>query len=217
MIGIVTVKVQGHRKMYNSSWVNKMANMVDRNLNIPHKHICLTDNPNGLDDRIVPILLEKNKIWEKKGWWTKLKCFDPEIQDNLCDRNLFLDLDSLVVNDLFPIINLPGDFLLAESTAPNFNPKGTINKYSSSIMVWNRGVNTHIWTDFTFDVTKRLRGDQDWMGEIIEVDTIPKKYYQRLGGCIKKGKRKDTIIIFCVKPKNDIAAKEIDWVREVWK
>lgn len=219
MIGIVSVKVNGpKRNPYTSEWVNKLANMVDKNMSLPHEHICLTDYPKGIDKRIKIIPIKMKNWYNNRGWWAKTECFNPKIQELLCERNLLLDLDSLITGNLDEMVNLEGDFLCAESTAPNFKPKGVITKYGSSIVIWDRGSRPQIYTELTKDIPYRLRGDQDWMAEILgEEKIIPKKYYQRLGGCKKDGPDKKTKVVFCVKPKNDVAAREFKWVEEIWK
>ena len=56
-----------HGNKYSSQYVNVLYSMVKRNLTIPFKFVCLTDDPRGLDKDIQCLELPK----ELSGWWCK--------------------------------------------------------------------------------------------------------------------------------------------------
>jgi len=64
-----------HGTKYSSEYVNKLYSMVSRNLTIPFKFVCLTENSSGLDKNIehIPLYLDPRLT----GWWYKPYFFNP--------------------------------------------------------------------------------------------------------------------------------------------
>src|SRR6056300_1445747 len=80
---------------YSSEYVNKLYNMVQRNLSLPHEFVCFTENKHGLNKNITVLPLPKLRA---QGWWFKPMFLGSElgIQGTL----LFLDLDVIIFNNI---------------------------------------------------------------------------------------------------------------------
>lgn len=216
----LSVKVNGKNKkgLYTSEWVNKLFSMIKRNCTCKNiGFCCLTDNPKGLRKDIQAIPIEHNPALH--GWWAKIKLFNPDLPFRNGQRLIYSDLDNLIVSNIDEIVQFPAKFALTSITAPNFKPKGVITCYNSSFMAWNHGEKSEIYTEFNNSVPTKLRSDQDWMAYILGKNetVMPSNWFQRLGLCSEKGPEQTTKVVFCIKPKNHIAAKEIEWVRKIWQ
>ena len=73
---------------YSSEYVNKIAYDIASDFPEANRQMyCITDDPEGLEDFIEPILIPKYNDLEK--WWNKMYLFSP-----LVDQVLFFDLIS---------------------------------------------------------------------------------------------------------------------------
>ena len=98
---------------YDASYVNKLYNMVSRNLAREFRFICLTDDNSGFLSSIESFDIPKLNLPEgipERGW-TKLVTFSKHISD-IKGQCLFLDLDVIIVNGIDELFDLPGDFFI---------------------------------------------------------------------------------------------------------
>ncbi|WP_022705969.1 hypothetical protein [Paracoccus zeaxanthinifaciens] len=97
--------------LYGAEDVNRLARQVRRHLSRPHRFICFTDDAGGLDAGIEAMDLPELGLPEGHGdtRWRKLAVFRPDLA-GLSGTALFLDIDLVVVDDLDPFFDLPGDF-----------------------------------------------------------------------------------------------------------
>lgn len=97
--------------LYGAEDVNRLARQVRRHLSRPHRFICFTDDARGLDAGIEAMDLPELGLPEGHGdtRWRKLAIFRPDLA-GLSGTALFLDIDLVVVDDLEPFFDLPGDF-----------------------------------------------------------------------------------------------------------
>ncbi len=101
-------------RRYEARYVNVLARAAADHLSRPHRFVCLTDNPAGLDAGAVEALpipdmnLPSDKIAE--GGWPKLAVFKPQLHD-LAGLCLFLDLDVVIRGELDPFFEAgsPGE------------------------------------------------------------------------------------------------------------
>ncbi len=100
--------------LYGPHYVVRLRNMVRRHLSRPHRFVCFTDDPSGLDGDIEtaplpPITLAPPHAMKP---WRKIGLFNRELAD-LAGTTLFLDLDLLVVAALDPFFDYrPGEFCI---------------------------------------------------------------------------------------------------------
>ena len=87
---------------YSKDYVNILYRAVCRNLSLPFRFICLTDDEAGLDKGIEPMPLPDMGLSPQHlahGGWQKLCLFAPQLYD-IEGRTLFLDIDIIIVGAL---------------------------------------------------------------------------------------------------------------------
>lgn len=106
-------------KKYGPEYVNKLHNMVGRNLKRPFRFVCLTDDAAGIDPQIevkpIPAIgfdeFDQRKPWTFAHGWLKLTSFASPLYD-LQGRTLFLDLDIVILDSLDPFFEQEGEFIV---------------------------------------------------------------------------------------------------------
>ena len=61
---------------YGPEYVERLRNMVSRNLTVPYEFACLTDDPRSIKG--VKIIHENNHGYSK-AWWHKVHMFNPSL------------------------------------------------------------------------------------------------------------------------------------------
>lgn len=216
---VACVLVRGHVG-FTPDYVLKLRNMVSRALPA-HRFVCLTDQPESLPD------VETITIGTPRGyfaWWAKVELWNPRHEALQSGRIMYLDLDTLVVDSLLAIAEFSPGLSLVPDDAPNFKGKGelkTVKRFNSSVMSWPGGAYSEIFTQWTPDVTRRLWGDQDWIGEQFPyASTMPLAWFPRLSQITAKGqieaRMKFARVVLCKKPKNAEAARQWPWFAKAW-
>lgn len=125
------------RQPYRVEHVEKLGRGVARWLDRPHVFVCLTDLVAAVEAAgIEAIPLREG--WP--GWWSKLSLFRPGL---LTGPTLYLDLDSLVVGPLAPLVReAPGLTMVADFGRPEM--------MNSSAMAWC-GDMSALWRAFRRD------------------------------------------------------------------
>jgi len=59
---------------YGQEYVNRLAAMFRRNLTIPHRFVCTTDDPKGIDKRVEIYPPALSDAW---GWWNLEEAYRP--------------------------------------------------------------------------------------------------------------------------------------------
>ncbi len=213
MTTVVCVWVKGHVP-FTPEYVTRLQSMVERWIDRPHRFVCLTDQPHlvrGVETIRVPTPAPL------KGWWSKIELYNPT--HGLLGRVLYLDLDTLIVGPLGPILDFPAAFALvpdAGSFVPH-NGRVCVKRFNSSVMVWNAGCNRRLFDEWTPAVAKRLWGDQDFIGEQMpDAETFPAAWCPRLSEVSTPPFAEDVKVILSKVPKNHIAAKTLPWFRPLW-
>ena len=99
---------------YGPDYVNKLQNMVTKNLKKKFRFICFTDNNKGLKSNIEVFPLPQINMPHNKPerGWRKLSILQKDLYD-VTGTCLFLDLDIVIVDNIDPIFDLEGDFFIA--------------------------------------------------------------------------------------------------------
>lgn len=222
MINVVTVKVRpperlvprvrNHGYRYTSDWVNRLKNMVARNLPLEHVFACVTDDPEGLDADIVPI-----EAPGLPGWWNKIAAFDPK--SILADRIMVLDLDILIVGDLTPMVDYDAPFVTVRQWKAIRSPK-TVPLYQGSVYVFDKGACRDVWERFDPTVISRFRSDGDWLAHLHPNEaTFPDGWVVGIRDHMD-GPPAQAKVMLCMEVfggKNDLAARNLDWVERIWR
>jgi hypothetical protein len=95
--------------LYGPHHVNRLARGVARQVARPHRFVCLTDDPNGLEVEALPIP-DLNGAIGADTRWRKLALWRSDLPEILGSRApaLFLDLDLVVVGGLDAFFEHPG-------------------------------------------------------------------------------------------------------------
>lgn len=218
---VACVWVRGHVP-FTDEYVVRLEAMVRRFIDREFSFVCLTDKPS-----MVPAGIETIRVpspGELKGWWSKIHLFSPS--NGLRGRVLYLDLDTLVVAPLAPIIDYPAKFALIPHSGRFEGTPGraVVKIFNSSVMVWDAGeaatsVNpSDVFRRWTPDVANRLHGDQDWIGELARsyARPMPLDWFPRLSEIQGPPFPDDAKVILSKKPKNLEAAKRWPWFAEAW-
>lgn len=98
---------------YGPEYVNRLYKMVERNMTIPHRFVCFTDNPEGLDAGIEHFPCPEIPLPEshKNLPWRKIGLFSPKLGD-LEGQALFLDLDIVIVDNIDCLFAHEGEFCI---------------------------------------------------------------------------------------------------------
>jgi hypothetical protein len=135
---------------FEFGYVVKMRNMVARHMHRPYTMFCLTDQPERCDG---VTFLDVEEIG-LKGWWAKVILFAPEWRG--LHKVVYCDLDSVIINDITPLADAPGEFSIMESPVRRAGIDYPC-KYNSSVMVIGGGQCSFVWSHFD--------ARRDWMME----------------------------------------------------
>jgi len=144
---------------YGVEYVERLRNMVARNLTLPYEFACLTDDQRPIEG--VRTIYQSNAGY-LRGWWHKVHMFDSTL--GLGSKVLYFDLDVVIHRNIDKLLttNL-GSFIGIH----DFNRKFYANwsYMNSSVMLWNHGEQSFIWDSFKANPkeAQRLQGDQDWI------------------------------------------------------
>ena len=97
---------------FGPEYVNRLYKMVEKNLTIPHRFVCFTDKPEGIDAGVeIRPLPELNDDGLPEKAWEKLGLFTDKLAD-LEGQALFLDLDIVIMRNIDALFTIPGEFLI---------------------------------------------------------------------------------------------------------
>lgn len=215
---VACLLVRGHVE-YAPEYVVRLRSMCKRSLP-DHKFVCLTDQRAYLPSDMHVIDVKKLSGF---AWWTKLELFNPDHEYLQHGRVMYLDLDVLVTGDLNDVAFYRGGACMIPH-AGDFNGKGekkVVKRYNSSVMSWEGGTLNSLYLNWRPDVTKRLWGDQDWIGEQMPNATLmPIEWFPRLSQITDRNVE-DVInrakVVLCKKPKNIEAARMWPWFNRAWR
>lgn len=155
---------------FTSRHVNVLARMVKRNYLKPHRFVCITDEPHGLDPSIevLPLWEDHSGMRNPHGpdypsCYRRLKLFSPEMRDVLGERFVCLDLDTVITADLSPLWDRTEDFVILKGTNPS-------TYYNGGMVLMTAGARADVWDHFdpklspALALSKRQFGsDQGWI------------------------------------------------------
>ena len=223
-------------RQYDGVWVQRLKRLVEQNLNIPHRFVCLTNLSEIEGVETIPFIHDWTAMLNKvqsdpskwNGCWSKIELFRPDLPG---DRFLYLDLDSLPVDNLDDLVNHPGSLIginprVVSRASTWINPKRK-KAFCSGAMVWNKGYADIIYNNFTRSVMERLIGDQDWIAEIITSEGIEYEFFPSDWICLLRNAKNSIPLntrVICCSPngwRQDLVVaykgKKYKWVERLWK
>jgi hypothetical protein len=207
MTTVTCVFVQGEYA-YTREYVIRLHAMVSRWMDRSFRFVCLTDQPWLFVPPIETIAVQKLPGFAP---WTKLELFNPIRR--WTGRVLYLDLDSLIVAPLAPILDVAAGFAITADPRPHSRPtdgfgRKIVRRFNSSVMVWDGGTMTTLYTDWTREIGARLSGDQDWIGEYLPTaTTMPRAWFPRISE-VKPPWPSEAKVVLCKQPKNHDAVRQ---------
>jgi hypothetical protein len=139
---------KGYRSQFTAQTVNILKSMVARHYPDPHRFICCTDDPDGLDSDIEVVPLWNDHADLAHPWssshpscYRRLKAFAPEMRDTFGPRFVSIDLDCVILDDLRPLWNRPEDFVGLAGTQPP-------TTFNGSMFLMNAGARAQVWEQF---------------------------------------------------------------------
>lgn len=203
---------------YTVEYVANLRAMVAKHLARPHRFVCLTDRPELMPRGVeaIPVPRLPKGVF---GWWAKMNLFSEALA--LGDRVLYLDLDSLVVSALDPIVDFPAPFALIPD-AGTFTPKtkhAVVKRFNSSVMVFDPPAVAALYRSFNLRAdSKRYWGDQDAIGERHpNAAAMPSEWFPRLSWLKEHAPPSTAKVVLAKVPKNHIAADLYPWVADAWR
>lgn len=161
---------------YGREYVERLRNMIRRNITIPYELVCLTDDQHPIQD--VRTIYQTNANYQR-GWWHKVHMFDPNL--SISGQILYFDLDVVICANIDKLGIPRQDKFMG---ILDFNRKFYSSwKYlNSSVMSWTHGTQNHIFQQFKQKPgeAQRLQGDQDWIWKLSQnkITFWPKEWIQ---------------------------------------
>jgi hypothetical protein len=159
-------------RRYEAKHVNAWARMITANLHIPHRLVCVTDDPTGIEIPTVP-------LWpmpiiqvapNKPNCYKRLYAFSKNVKCWFGSRFAQIDLDCLIRpgpdgKGITPLLDHTDDFRILHGIR---NGRGCC-PYNGSIWQMDTGARDHVWTSF----------DPKKSPDLSHKNTLPsgKKYY----------------------------------------
>jgi len=150
---------------YTAEYVNKLFRGVERNLTIPHEFVCVTDDPEGVECRTIPMW---NEYRELGGCYSRLKLFSPEMEDVLGKRFVMIDLDSVIVGNLDKLFSRKEDFIINKYLVRA--PKYREQWYNGSLIMMNAGSRCQVWDSFKGEESVKIINKKKEEGRIVGTD-----------------------------------------------
>ncbi|MFM7531395.1 MAG: glycosyltransferase [Rubrivivax sp.] len=151
---------------YGPHYVNRLYAMVRRHLRGDFAFVCLTDDAQGVREEVrclpIPSLALPPGIPERG--WTKLTTFEADLH-GLRGTALFLDLDIVIVDDITPFFEEPGEFLIIHDWKRPWRITG-----NSSVYRFELGAHADVLAGFRATqatVRARLRNEQAYLSEVM--------------------------------------------------
>jgi len=167
-----------HSDGYSWDYVDRLYNMVSRNLSHPVNFHVYTEA-----DRAVPDHMIKHNLVEwpgiagsRKSWWYKMQLFD---SSQFAGQLLYFDLDVVITGNLDWILQLPTrNFYAIHDFRRLWKP--TSRTINSSVMYFNTSTYNYVWEKFcqhNIDtVVASYKGDQDFITATVDPNHL--RYFE---------------------------------------
>lgn len=138
----------GYRSIFGPETVNTLRRMVARNFAHPHRFICVTDDPEGIDREveIIPMWDTYASMNSPHGGnnpscYRRLPMFRRDAEKWFGPRFVSIDLDVVITADIRPLWLRREDFVMYGDTNPT-------TPYNGSMMLLRAGARAQVWEHF---------------------------------------------------------------------
>ena len=119
---------------FSPKYVNNLASMVERNVTVPHRFICYTDNDYGVECETRPFLTNL------PYWWYIIGLTNPAHEHS--EKTIYMDLDTIITGNIDHIVSLDVPFA---TISDFYATRGLQTAY----IMWNKEVGQKLWDFFT--------------------------------------------------------------------
>ena len=151
---------------YGPEYINRLYGMVRRHLRGEFRFVCLTDRNDGIRAEVqclpIPDLALPAGIPERG--WKKLTSFEADLY-GLKGTALFLDIDIVIVDDITPFFEHPGEFLIIHDWKRPWRITG-----NSSVYRFELGAHAEVLAHFRThvdEVRANFRHEQAFLSDFI--------------------------------------------------
>lgn len=157
-----------HGTAYEWKYVEHLYNMLNRHLTAGARLHVYTESHRPVPAHMIKHELQDWGISEpKRSWWYKMQLFNPEHHNGPL---LYFDLDTVIVNNIDWICNLPSNFFWSVRDF-KYLWRSSDCKVNSSVMWWNTGRFDMVWHSFQRQNLKKMmskyHGDQDYINDAV--------------------------------------------------
>lgn len=157
---------------YGAEYVNRLYDMVRRNLSGEFNFVCLTDNTDGIRAEVechpIPDINFNLAPGEPDRAWKKLTTFEADLY-GLKGTAMFMDLDVVVVGSLDDFFTLPGDFRIIHDY-PRFWRFGERIVGNSSVYRFQLGAHADVLAYFrknSKEMREKYRNEQEYLSHFL--------------------------------------------------
>lgn len=156
-------KQEGGRCEYTAESVNTWAAMMRRNLTIPHRLACVTDEPEGIEIDTIPLPkdfdLIKSAAWSaEKGLpqcYRRIALFSPDAEQIFgAKRFVSMDMDCVVTGNIDYLFERDDDFVMYKGTAAK-------RPYNGSMLMMRSGARPEVYTRLIKEGQSLVKAAQD--------------------------------------------------------
>jgi hypothetical protein len=212
------------KRPFSGDQVGRLRNMLARHLPVPHELVCATTVPDDVPDGIRTVPIEPRLMSAGKRY-PKIMLFRRDAADLFGGgRLLSLDLDTVIVRDLTPVVDRPEPLVLWRNSSygkPGRSP------YASAIMLMDAGARPEVYESFVGTPREHwgAGSDQAWISRHApdpegewgynDADGVFKARIMKAGKLPKDAR----VVLFHSRlhPAKRKTQQRWPWVREHWR
>ena len=151
---------------YGPEYVNRLYGMVNRHLKVPYRFVCFTDDTTGVRPEVECFPLPELQLQASKldGGWRKLNSYQADLY-GLQGQALFLDIDIVIVDDITPFFEEPGEFLIIKDWKRPWRVTG-----NSSVYRFQLGAHVDLLDHFIAhqaEIRAKHRNEQEYLSHYL--------------------------------------------------
>jgi hypothetical protein len=150
-------KYQDWSLNYGADHVNAMCRQIDTHHHAPHRIVCVTDDPDGIECETIP-LWDHGQVETERGkpnCYRRLYAFSKDVLPLFGPRFVSIDLDCVILpgpdgQGITPLFQNDNDFMIVNGwrgAKDSPNGKGCC-PYNGSMWMMNTGAREKVWTEF---------------------------------------------------------------------